>query len=134
VELAADALAYLYGEVRRQGLDVHRFVADYTSRPIATLEEIMGSHDLELEPDAAGKKLKRVTGTVGFHSTAIAPFDSLLGLLDDPDTELPRLREKGKKGPISRLLDPRPGRRERVELYVASIQASSGSLGIGLSG
>lgn len=134
IESSADALAYLYGEVTRLGLDVHRFVHDYTSRPIATLEEILGSRDLEYSVE--GNVLKLVSGIPGFHSTAVGDFGgNLLGLLDNPDLELSRLKKtSGKKAPISRDLDPRPGRRERVVAYLQEINASSGSLGVGIVG
>lgn len=132
IEQAADVLAYLYGEVRRQGLDVQRFVSDYTHRPIATMEDIFGSEDLAYELD--GTKLKKVAGTPGFHSTAVAPFADLVGLLDNPDQELPRLKVKGKKFVISKALDPRPERRAAVKEYADELGGGTGSLGIGLVG
>lgn len=133
VESSVDALAYVYGEVRRLGLDVHRFVHDYTRRPIATMEDILGSDDLEYR--VSGTKLELVKGTPGFHSTAIAPYDKLLGLLDNPDLELSRLRKgAGKKSPVSINLDPRPGRRAKVLEYLQEINAASGSLGVGVEG
>ena len=133
IEASVDALAFLYGEVRRQGLDVQKFVADYTSRPIATLRNIFGSLDLEYGIDNDGT-LKKISGEGGFHSTAVAPFGDLLGLVDNPDLEIARIRSKGKKFPISRALDPRPGRREKVEAYASQIGASSDSLGVGILG
>jgi hypothetical protein len=133
VESALDVLAYIYGEVVRLGLDVHRFVNDYTRRPIASMEDILGSYDLRYEED--GDKLKLVEGTAGFHSTAIAPFGNLKGLIDNPDLLLSRLKKaSGKKAPVNRALDPRPGRREKVEAYLNEIGASGGSLGVGVAG
>lgn len=133
VESSVDALAYIYGEVSRLGLDVHRFVHDYTRRPIATMEDILGSDDLEYR--ISGTKLELVKGTPGFHSTAIAPYDKLLGLLDNPDLELSRLKKgAGKKSPVSINLDPRPGRRAKVLEYLQEIHAASGSLGVGVEG
>lgn len=133
IESSLDVLAYIYGEVVRLGLDVHRFINDYTKRPIASMEDILGSSDLRYEPD--GDKLKLVEGTAGFHSTAIAPFGELKGLIDNPDLLLSRLkRASGKKAPVNRSLDPRPGRREKVEAYLREIGASGGSLGVGVAG
>lgn len=133
VESSADVLAYIYGEVRRLGLDVHRFVHDYTRRPIATMEEILGSRDLQYQ--VSGNQLQLVSGIPGFHSTAVGDFGGqLLGLLDNPDLGLARLRSGGKKSPVSRDLDPRPGRREQVVAYLEEINASSGSLGVGVEG
>lgn len=133
VEESVDALAFLYGEVRRQGLDVQKFVADYTNRPIATMRNIFGSLDLQYEIGEDGT-LEKVSGEAGFHSTAIAPFGDLLGLVDNPDLEIPRLRQKGKKFPISRSLDPRPGRREKVQAYKDQMGTSGNSLGVGILG
>lgn len=165
IESSLDALAYVYGEVRRLGFDVHRFVQDYTHRPIATLEDMFGSDDLQYSlgtPDdpfdsrktakatvtakenlsgrdrspfaSTSQKLTLVSGRPGFHSTAIAPYGSLLGLVDNPDAELPRLSSKGKKFPLAKDLDPRPERRAAVQEYADSLQAGTGSLGIGLLG
>lgn len=134
IESSVDVLAYIYGEVRRLNLDVHRFVNDYTRRPVATMEEILGSDDLEYQID--GDKLVLVSGTPGFHSTAIADVGgNLRGLVDNPDLALSRLKNgAGKKSPISRSLDPRPGRRAKVVEYLQDINASSGSLGVGVQG
>lgn len=136
VESALDALAYIYGEIRRLGLDVHKFVHDYTKRPIASMEDMFGSYDLQYEID--GKKLKLVQGTPGFHSSAIdstaASAGKLLGLLDNPDLPLPRLKTTGKSDVLSPLIDPRPGRREKVQAYLEEINAGSGTLGIGVQG
>lgn len=134
IESSVDVLAYIYGEVRRLNLDVHRFVNDYTRRPIATLEEILGSDDLEYRVD--GDKLVLISGTPGFHSTAIANVGgNLRGLVDNPDLALSRLKNgAGKKSPIARNLDPRPGRRAKVIEYLQEINASSGSLGVGVQG
>ena len=118
IEQSADVLAYVYGEIRRQGLDVQRFVADYTHRPVATLENIFGTQDLEYTQD--GNTLTKVSGVPGFHSTAVGPFSGLVGLLDNPDAELPRLKIKGKQFAISKTLDPRPERRAAVRPTRAS--------------
>lgn len=134
IESSVDVLAYIYGEVRRLGLDVHRFVHDYVRRPIATMEDIFGSADLAYQLN--GDVLTLVSGTPGFHSTAIADFGGQLrGLLDNPDLSLSRLKKgAGKKVPVSRDLDPRPGRRAKVVEYLAEINAASGSLGVGVAG
>lgn len=134
IESSVDLLAYVYGEVRRLGLDVHRFINDYIKRPIASMEDILGSEDLEYKIN--GDTLELVAGTPGFHSTAIADVGGRLrGLLDNPDLELSRLKKStGKKTPVDRSLDPRPGRRGKVLEYLSEIGAGSGSLGIGVVG
>lgn len=131
IESAVDALSYLYGEIRRQDLDVQKFIVNYTDRPIATLEDMLGSLDLEYE--VQGDKLVKVSGTSGFHSTAVAPFGELMGLVDNPDLQLARMQRSGKKFPLSKSLDPRPDRRAAVEAY-ANDFGSAGALGVGLRG
>jgi hypothetical protein len=134
IESSVDVLAYIYGEVRRLNLDVHKFIHDYTRRPVATMEDVLGSDDLEYRVD--GDKLVLVSGTPGFHSTAIADVGgNLRGLVDNPDLALSRLKNgAGKKSPLSRNLDPRPGRRAKVVEYLQDINAASGSLGVGVQG
>lgn len=132
IETSVDALAFIYGEVRRQGLDVQRFITNYTSRPIASLRNIFGSLDLEYERE--GRELLLTSGEPGFHSTAVAPFGSLLGLIDNPDQEMARLDTSGKKFPISPDLDPRPERRAAVEAYADEVSIAKGSIGVGLIG
>jgi hypothetical protein len=157
IEGSLDALAYLYGEVRRMGLDVTRFVHDYVFRPIATMENIFGTQDLTYVGDSnesistdqrtqrpsqtetgieAGdaQKLTLKKGTPGFHSTAILPVGNLLGLLENPNILLPKGRTEGAVYPISKTLDPRPGRRFAVQEYATSLELGSGRLGIGLPG
>ena len=133
IEQSVDILAYLYGETKRLGLDVHRFVADYTHRPIATLEDIFGSDDLEYAMKDG--KLTRVKGTPGFHSTSVGDLEDLHGLADDPDKPLHHLYDgTGKSSPIDKSLDPRPDRRRQVLAYAEDLFAGRGSLGVGLLG
>lgn len=131
IENAVDSLAYLYGEIRRQNLDVQKFIVNYTDRPIATLEDMLGSLDLEYE--VQGEKLVKTSGTAGFHSSAVAPFGDLMGLVDNPDNGIARLHKHGPKFPISKVLDPRPERRAAVQAYADDF-GSEGSLGVGLLG
>lgn len=122
VETAANVLAFQYGETRRLGLDSHKFIYNYTYRPIATLEQMLGSADLTYE--VQGNKLVKKTGVPGFHSTSIG-FDNLLGLVDNPDIELSRLNDDSKSK-ISRSLDPRKPRRDQVVNYKKKLQTGSG--------
>jgi len=130
VETAANVLAFQYGEIRRLNLDAQKFVNDYTNRPIATLFDMFGSEDLEYKK--VGTKLQKVRGTSGFHSSAIANYGELLGLVENPDLDLERLNSKGTSK-ISRLLDPRPERRAAVKAYSDKLQGGVGQV-IGLAG
>ena len=128
VETAIDVLAFQYGEVVKNGLDVNRFVNDYTYRPIATMEDILGSEDLELE--VIGNDIKTVKGRLGFHSVAVSGETNLRGLLSDPSLPIENRINK-RTIPIS--IDTRKERKESVQKYVDKLRLNSGEV-IGLRG
>jgi hypothetical protein len=128
MENAIDILAFQYGEALRLNLDVNRFVNDYTYRPIATLEDVLGSEDLEYEK--IGNDLKTKNGTSGFHSIAVAGYNDLTGLLSDPDLPLPN-RTNSKTLP--RAIDIRKDLKESAQKYKDSLNISVGEV-IGLQG
>lgn len=66
IERAIDLLVKSYSEIRHAGLDVHEFIRAYIWRPVATIDEMLGSRDLELDP-ATGQA---TAGVEGFHSRA----------------------------------------------------------------
>lgn len=129
MESAIDILAFQYGEIIRQGLDVNRFIEDYTRRPIATLEEILGSRDLELKQ--VGNDLRVSQGSLGFHSVAVSGYGDLIGLLSDPS--LP-LANRVEKSVLPLNIDPRPERKAAVQEYLNELQIVGGREVIGISG
>lgn len=65
IERAIDLLVRSYSAIKHEGLDVHEFIRAYTWRPVATISDILGSPDLELDQDG------NVTeGKIGLHSKA----------------------------------------------------------------
>jgi len=118
VETAIDILAYQYGEIKRLNLDANKFVNDYTYRPIATLTQILGSADLQYKKE--GNTLKIVSGTPGFHSSSVANFGDLLGLVDNPDVDFPRLNSGSST--IAKSLDRRIDKKIKVENYVSKLR------------
>lgn len=128
MESAIDILAFQYGEVIRQNLDVNRFIEDYTRRPIATMEEILGSRDLELKQ--VGNSLRIARGKIGFHSVAVSGYGDLVGLVDDVNLPLPN-RVESSVLPLN--IDPRPERRAAVQEYLNELQIDSREI-IGLGG
>jgi hypothetical protein len=135
VRTAVDALAYFYGKARGEGTDVLEFIQQYTHRPVATLLDLFGSTDLKYREEGGpfGKRLRLVEGTPGFFSRAISDYAELLGLLDNPDEEIPTVLG-GKKERISRKIDPRPGRKKAVQAYVQSLNFHTDGLAVGLRG
>lgn len=117
MESAIDILAFQYAEIINNSGDVNRFISDYTSRPIATMEDILGSADLQLTK--VGNDIKVVTGKLGFHSVALSGFGDLAGLVSDPSLPLPSRRDKGTIPPA---VDPRPERKAAVQKYYNELQ------------
>lgn len=72
VERAIDLLVKSYSEIRQAGLDVHEFIRAYTWRPVATIDDMLGSRDLEMDP-ATGRVLQ---GIEGFHSRAFGRYEA----------------------------------------------------------
>jgi hypothetical protein len=137
VERSANALAYLYGKVKELRGDVEDFIQQYTYRPIATKEEILGSDDLEFDVFTNGSveaKTVQAPGgvgppyvpTVGFHSTAVHQqiVESkvpLAGLVKDYATKLTRINSTGQPTEIQAKYDVRQDKRGRVMDYYTSL-------------
>ena len=120
-----DAVAFLvltYSVLKHSGLDAEQFIRSYTWRPIASMLDMFGSRDLEL--DASGKEV--VHGIEGFHSRAFGPYEDLFGLVT-PDIEsivgIRRNSLQSQKG------DTRKRKRQAVLDYVSVIKLSRGILG-----
>lgn len=122
VATAADILAFQYGRAIQTNADIERFVDDYTGRPVASMIDIFGTPDLEYR--RVGDRLEIVSGKPGFHSTAVAKFGDLVGIIDNPDLALPSRFGDGKTSTISRTNDPRPDRQRIVEEYAEKLRST----------
>jgi hypothetical protein len=131
IERAVNFIAYVYGAVKTQGKDVDDFVSQYVTRPIATMVDILGSHDLQLEVN--GTKVKVTKGTIGFHTTAVhedlVKKGSLTGLTDDPTTQLKRVDGGEKGSTVPPEYDVRKAKWERVHAYRVKLEKGVGILG-----
>lgn len=128
IERAVNLIGYLYGVVKHEGLDVDEFVRAYSSRPIASLDEMLGTDagkgvDLQVAGDGT---VSNVTGTLGFHTMAVHPktveAKNLAGLVEDPDLQIQRINNQGKKGPVPPSYDVRWQKRERVMSYIKALK------------
>lgn len=151
VERAIDGLTLLYAQVKKQNLNAQEFIRAYTRRPIATLPEILGSKDLQFNPDGTVKDPS--TMIEGFHSRAFGPYnvdvkqrndtgeessepvagkDAMFLLIPDGKGGLSFNRsivDKGTElGDIAAHLDPRGRAQQRVLAYVAELKVSRGLL------
>ena len=84
IEQAVRFLLLTYAYISQGNLSAQRFTDAYTWRPIASLPDVFGTADLEL--DARG--IDVVSGVEGFHSRAFGPYDDLFGLVTPEITEV----------------------------------------------
>lgn len=146
VERAADLLVRSYSVIRHEGMDAHEFVRAYTWRPIASLQEMLGSRDLQIDP-SDGTVLE---GIEGFHSRAFgrgAMGRNLRNLVPENRAgETANEQDENQYSHASRLLgistdegrdrmnlltrlDKRYAKSVKVLEYVDEIYASRGLLG-----
>lgn len=130
VERAVNLLTRIYSSLKHQGLDVHEFIRAYVWRPVATITDILGSDDLEIDEEG------RVTaGTEGFHSRAFGRGDmgeNLRNLFDPNDDEIKTLlgiRSDNDRDNVLNRLDKRAAKAEIVMQYVTELWQSKGLLG-----
>lgn len=133
IEKATNHLSYVYGQVREKGGDVNQFIENYVDRPIATMEEVLGSADLSLEVASDGKVSVR-EGRLGFHTLSVHPDvvskeRPLAGLLFDPDLQAPRLGGGGQAKSIPKGYDVRWEKREAVMSYVNALSKRKAFIG-----
>jgi len=82
IEQAVDFLLATWAYIQQGGLSVQKFTDAYTWRPIASIPDVFGTSDLEL--DERGITVTR--GVEGIHSRAFGPYSDLFGLVT-PEVE-----------------------------------------------
>lgn len=82
IEDAVTTLVDAYSLIRRNRFDVDDFLRSYTWRPIASMVDIFGTANLEIDDDG-----EVVRGIEGFHSRAFGDFDDLRQLTRTVDGE-----------------------------------------------
>lgn len=126
IEVAVNFIAYLYGKVRSEHLDVEEFVESFTRRPVASKKDILGSYDLDLA--VSGATVTTTAGTLGFHSLSIHPktikAGNLTGLLDNPVMRMARM-DGGTKRAVAASYDVRAQKLEKVEDYLNALSKGS---------
>ena len=137
---AIETLVRTYSRVRFERWDTNEFLRSYTWRPIASLVDLFGTANLEINNDG-----EVVRGTEGFHSRAFGDFDDLrqlvrnvegrpsriLGLTtQDPDD--PRTADQdqaARDAQVAARMDTRREKRVQVLRYLRALLASRGVLG-----
>jgi hypothetical protein len=139
ISQATEELVRIYSLVKLNKYDVHAFIKAYTWRPIASMVDLFGTANLEINDQGEVTR-----GVEGFHSRAYGDFDDLrqligpgdstrpqtiLGLtVDDPD-ETGDDERAARSGAIAARLDTRKEKRTIVLRYIFSLGASCGVLG-----
>jgi hypothetical protein len=128
IEKAVNAIAYLYGKVKSdERADVDEFVTSFCRRPIATMADILGSHDLELK--ITGTKVEATKGTIGFHTLSVneqvVMAGGLTGLVLDPTSPL-AYTDKNAKRTIAEAYDVRAAKLSKVKEYLAELASKDG--------
>lgn len=115
VEQAVDFLLTVFAYIQQGNLSGQKFTDAYTWRPIASIPDVFGTSDLEL--DARG--IDVIRGVEGIHSRAFGPYDDLFGLVTPEIEEIfgekktSRARSEG---------DVRGRRYNRVLAYRQAVQ------------
>lgn len=147
IENAVDYLVRVYSFMAHNGLDVANFLRHYTWRPVATMPEILGSENFNIQektklvfgtgslsdPGALLTEQKVegeyvISGQEGFHSRAFGDVEDLFGLVDAKVRKVLGL-SKDKVPAAAKKLDVRLRRRTAVREYVYELTQSRGLLG-----
>lgn len=82
IQQAVEFLLLTYSYIQRGGLSAQKFSDAYTWRPIASIPDVFGTSDLELDENGVNV----VKGVEGIHSRAFGPHEDLFGLVT-PEVE-----------------------------------------------
>ncbi len=135
---ALEEVVRAYSLIKLNNFDVHQFLRAYTWRPIASMVDLFGTANLEINDDG-----NVVRGVEGFHSRAFGDFDDLRQLVGTRDGSRPATilglttRDPDEVGEdratrdetISARLDTRKEKRIRVLRYINSLMSGCGILG-----
>jgi hypothetical protein len=125
IEKAITVLSYVYGQVKQKGRDVDEFIRSYIDRPIATMDQILGSDDLSFDYDSDGVVTSITAGIWGFHTGAIdgvlSKVGNYAGLVTDPELQVTRLNNEGSKTALSPRYDIREANKDRVLAYIEAL-------------
>ena len=140
IENAIEDVVRAYSLVRQRRFDVNEFIRAYTWRPIASITDLFGTANLQINEDGVVER-----GREGFHSRAFGDFDDLRQLVRNVEGR-PRsilgltVRDSTAEGGgtdaraqrdavISADLDTRKEKRLPVFRYLHALLASRGILG-----
>lgn len=136
---ATEEVVRAYSAVKLGNFDVHQFIRAYTWRPIATMVDMFGTANLEIDEDGAVQR-----GVEGFHSRAFGDFDDLRQLVGPGEGNRPQTilglttrdpDETGEDDTASRdqriaaRMDTRKEKRIKVLRYLTALMNQQGIVG-----
>lgn len=136
---ATEEIVRAYSQVKTRQFDVHQFIRSYTWRPIASMVDLFGTSNLEINDRG-----EVVRGREGFHSRAFGDYDDLRQLVNTSDGSRPQTilglttrdpdetgddSATGRDANIAARLDTRKEKRIAVLKYLFQLGASCGVLG-----
>lgn len=121
-EQAVEFLVATYSYAKQAGISIDEFIRTYTWRPIATMVDMFGTHDLQY--DEQGQNV--VSGVEGFHSKAFGPYQDLFGLVSPEITEILGI---SRVSAARAMGDVRGPRRQAAVEFVESLQMLKAFLG-----
>jgi hypothetical protein len=150
VEETIDGLSIVYGMMKDRSAEVHEFIREFTTRPIASMTEILGSANLKFAPNGLVEDPSAMIE--GFHSRAYGDYntevqrpkrvgDQVLAGGDALGALMPGeaspaavtrpgvLNKQQEKRALNSSYDPRGRSRARVRAYMAELKISRGMMG-----
>lgn len=140
IEEAVSTLVDVYSQIRRNRFDVDDFLKSYTWRPIASMVDMFGTANLNIDDNGVVTQ-----GVEGFHSRAFGNFDDLRQLVnaqgtriatilgiavqDAGDTSEDATPQEQRDSARSARLDTRKEKQIAVLRYVSALLATRGILG-----
>ncbi|CAB4130962.1 hypothetical protein UFOVP276_143 [uncultured Caudovirales phage] len=130
IEASIDFLVRVYSMVRTGGFDIGEFIRHYTWRPIATIDQILGTRDLIIEEVYKNNgKNGVIQGTEGFHSRAFGNVAGLENLVNASVHKVLGLSVEKQHATLSRL-DTRSRKWAAVMAYADELTGEKGSRGL----
>jgi len=130
IEASIDFLVRVYSMVRTGGFDVGEFIRQYTWRPIATIDQILGTSDLIIEEAYKNNgKNGVIQGTEGFHSRAFGNVAGLENLVNASVHKVLGLSVDKNHATLVRL-DNRARKWTAVMAYADELVGEKGSRGL----
>lgn len=125
IEQAVAYLVATYSFIKHGTFDIDEFIRAYTWRPIATMVDMFGTFDLDVDMGTDGTVTVR-SGIEGFHSRAFGPFENLFGLTT-PDIQ--NVLGIKRNSNIAQKADKRKIKQDAVLDYVSALSFARAILG-----